>query len=76
MSEEDDDYTQRFDKGDFLQHKNPYKGESELLIVDIDEKHKAYRCATIKGKHRSKPDFDNHYGLYFEKANRSYQKVG
>ena len=66
----------KFKKGDFLQNKDPYENESELLIVEIDMIDKEYRCAKMKGKHNKEADFDNRHLLPFDDAHRSYKKVG
>jgi len=68
----------KFDKGDFLQNKNPYEGESEYLIVDydyLDGKFYGYKCATMKGKHCREHDFDNHC-IIDKWQQDSYVKVG
>jgi len=63
-----------FQIGDFIKNKKPYDGEHEYLIKEI--KDGRYRCAWMKGKHVSEPDFDNLYSLPFEDAHLYYHKVG
>lgn len=72
----EDDFTQRFKEGDFLQHLDPYEGESEKLIVKVDKKGKYYECVHMKGKHCKEPNFDFKEIFDFDVANRSLEKVG
>lgn len=65
-----------FKTGDFIRNKNPYKGESEYMVIEIDTKNNEYSCATMKGKHCKEPDFYNRVLLRFEDAHSSYVKVG
>ena len=65
-----------FKVGDFIKNKKPYEGESEYMVMEIDTKDNEYRCATMKGKHCKKADFDNILLLPFEDAHRYYEKVG
>ena len=62
-----------FKKGDFIKNKDPYEGESEYMVIEINNE---YRCATMKGKHCKKADFDNMVVIQFEDAHRSYERVG
>ena len=62
-----------FKIGDFIKSKNPYEGESEKLIVEIEDNY--YICVGMKGKYCYKPNFNIHEGLHIEYTN-SYEKVG
>jgi len=65
----------KFKKGDFIRNKVPYDGESELMVIEIDENYKEYKCAIMKGKYNKEHEFGNCLLLHFDKA-LYYEKVG
>ena len=73
--EDIEDFSQKFNNGDFIMHRKPYKGEGEKLIVDVDIKGKTYEAVRMKGTHVKKPNFDSREILDFDHANRCYIKV-
>jgi len=57
------DIQQIFNRGDFIMNKNPYNGEGEYLIVDLDyngTEWYGYKCARMKGKYVMQHDLNNH----------------
>lgn len=65
----------KFKIGDLIRNKKPYDGESSYMIMEINTKFNDYRCAMMRGKYCSKPDFYNRMILPFDDAHNYYERV-
>ncbi len=65
-----------FKLGDFIKNKDPYDGEGEYMVIEIDFEQEEYKCGRMQSKHNKEIDLKNRMVFTFEKAHEYYEKVG